>query len=94
MYALLIEVNANESHVDQARKALPEIAVPRAKEMGAVSAIWLAPAGTGRGVSVAVFNSEEEARQAASQFTVGQPMGPVEGVTARTIEVREVLAQL
>ena len=36
----------------------------------------------------------QEARQAASNFTVGQPMGPVEGVTARTIEVREVLAQL
>ncbi|MBA3744636.1 hypothetical protein [Sporichthya sp.] len=94
MYALLIEVNANDSHVEQARKALPEMAVPMAKEMGAVSGVWLAPGGTDRGISMTVFNSEQEARQAASQFTVGQPMGPVEGVTARIIEVREVLAQL
>ena len=94
MYALFIEVNADDSKVEQARKFLPEVAVPGAKEMGAVSAVWLAPAGTDRGVSVALFNSEQEARQAASQFTVGESAGPVEGVTVRTVEVREVLAQL
>ena len=94
MYGLFIEVNANDSHVEQARTALPEMAVPMAKEMGAVSGVWLAPTGTDRGIAVTLFNSEHEAREAASHFTVGQPMGPVDGVTARTIEVREVLAQL
>ena len=94
MHAVFIEVNANDSHVEQARTALPEMAVPMAKEMGAVSGVWLSPSGTDRGVAMMVFSSEDEARQAASQFTVGQPMGPVEGVTARTVEVREVLAQL
>jgi hypothetical protein len=94
MYALFIEVNANDSHVEQARKALPEMAVPAAKEMGAVSGYWLAPGGSDRGISVALFNSEQEAEKAATQFTVGGQAGPVEGVTVRTVEVREVLAQL
>lgn len=94
MYAVFIEVNANDSHVKEARTALPEQAVPMAKEMGAVAGIWMAPSGTDRGIAVMQFNSEQEARQAAAQFVIGQEMGPVAGVTARTVEVREVLAQL
>jgi hypothetical protein len=94
MYALFMEVNADDSHLEQARRVLPEVAVPMAKENGAMLGVWLAPSGTGRGVSITVYNSEEEARQAASRFTVGEPVGIVEGVTARTVEVREVVAQL
>jgi hypothetical protein len=94
MFALFIEVNADESHVEQARKMLPEVAVPSAKEMGAVAGYWLAPAGSGRGVSFTVFASEAEAQKAASEFTVGQSLGPAPSVTVRTVEVREVLAHL
>lgn len=94
MHALFIEVNANDSHVEEARRALPEMAVPMAKELGAIAGVWMAPSGTDRGIAVMQFNSEQEARQAASQFTVGEPAGPVEGVITRTVEVREILAQL
>ncbi len=93
MFALFIEVNADESHVPEARKMLPEVAVPGAKESGAIGGYWLAPSG-GRGLSVTAYDSEEQAREASTGFTVGEPVGLVEGVTVRTVEVREVLAHL
>jgi hypothetical protein len=93
MYAVFIEVNADESHVEEARKRLPETAVPAAREMGARGAYWLAPVG-GRGLAVLIFDEEEQARRSAGQFQVGESAGPVEGVTFRTVEVREVLASL
>ena len=95
MYAVFIEVDADESAVEDARERLPKFAVPNARDHGALGGYWLAPAG-GRGVSVVVFHSEEEARGAASQFTVGHP--PMENAPAnvkvRTVEVREVLASV
>ncbi|WP_445189329.1 hypothetical protein ACTXG6_20090 [Pseudonocardia sp. Cha107L01] len=93
MYAVFVEVNADESHLPEARKRLPEVAVPGAREMGARAGYWLAPV-DGRGISVVVFDEEEPARKAAGQFQVGQPVGLVEGVMVRTVEVREVLASL
>jgi hypothetical protein len=93
MYAVFVEVNADESHLEEARKRLPEVAVPGAREMGARGGYWPAPV-DGRGVSVVVFDEEEQARKSAGQFQVGEPVGLVEGVTVRTVEVREVLASL
>jgi hypothetical protein len=93
MYALFTEVDANETHVEPARQFLPQTAVPSAREQGAKAGYWLAPQG-GRGVAVVVFETEQEAREAAKQFRVGEaPMpGAPEGVTVKTVEVREVLA--
>ena len=93
MYALLVEVNATESHIEAAREVLPQFAVPAAREQGAKGGYWLAPQG-GRGVAVQVFETEEEAQKAAAMFQVGQPPMPnaPEGVTVKTVEVREVLA--
>ncbi len=53
----------------------------------------LAPQG-GRGVAIILFDTEEEARNAAAMFRVGEPPmpGAPEGVTIKTVEVREVLA--
>jgi hypothetical protein len=93
MYAVFVEVNADQSHTDEARERLPEVAVPGARGMGARGGYWLAPL-DGRGISVVVFDEEEPARKAADQFQVGEPVGVVEGVTVRTVEVREVLANL
>jgi hypothetical protein len=93
MYAVFTEVNADESHVDNAREMLPKTAVPMVKEQGAIAGFWLAPEG-GRGVSVVVFESEAAARAAAAPLKVGDQVGPVPGVTWKTIEVREVLAHL
>jgi hypothetical protein len=93
MYAVFTEVNADESHIEPARELLTQRAAPMARERGAKGGFWLAPEG-GRGVSVVVFETEADARGAAAMFRVGEPPmpGAPEGVTVRTVEVREVLA--
>ena len=95
MYAVFTEVNADESHVEAAREVLNSTAAPMAREHGAKGGYWLAPEG-GRGINVIVFETEDEARAAAAMFTVGEPPMPnaPEGVTVRTVEVREVLASV
>ena len=93
MYAVLVEVNADESVTETAREYLNRNVSPRAAERGAKAGYWLAPAG-GRGVSIVVFDTEEAAQQVASTLQVGQPPqeGAPEGVTVRNVEVREVIA--
>ena len=94
MYAVFVEVNADTSLEDQARKVLQETIAPRARDAGARAGYWLSAQG-GRGVSVTVFDSEEAARHQADQLKVGEtPLGAPPGVTFRTVEVREVLASL
>jgi hypothetical protein len=95
MHAVFTEVNANESHTETAREILSKIAAPSAREHGAKGGYWLAPQG-GRGVAVVVFDTEDAAHKAASQFTVGEPPfpGAPTDVTVRTVEVREVLASV
>jgi hypothetical protein len=94
MYAVFVEVNADASHEDQARKILQETAVPMSRDAGARAGYWLSAQG-GRGVSVTVFDSEEAARRVADQLKVGEaPPAAPPGVTFRTVEVREVLASL
>jgi hypothetical protein len=95
MYATFIEVNADESHVEAARDALPKSAVPMARDAGAKAGYWLAPQ-NGRGLSVVVFETEDEARAAAARIEVGKPPMPdaPAGVIVKTVEVREVLASV
>jgi hypothetical protein len=95
MYAVLGEVNADESVTEAGREFLNRIVVPAVRERGAKAGYWLAPSG-GRGVSVAVFDTEEEARAAASMMKVGEKPHPEapDGITLRTVEVREVIASV
>jgi hypothetical protein len=95
MHAVLVEVDVdNGVSVDEARKRLQENAPPMAREAGARAAYWLGPQ-SGRGVSVIVFDSKDDAEKLASQFHVGEaPRNAPLGVTFRTVEVREVLASL
>ena len=95
MYAVFTEVNADESHTDAGREVLPQFAAPMARQVGAKGGYWLAPQ-NGRGVAIVVFETEDEARQAAAQFTIGEPPMPnaPAGVTVKTVEVREVLASV
>jgi hypothetical protein len=95
MYALFVEVNADESHVADARTKLPEMAVPRARENGARAGYWLTPV-DGRGVAVLIYDDEQQARTAAAGWEIGAPppYAPVAGVTIRSVEVREILASL
>ena len=95
MYAVFVEVNVEDGvSVDEARKRLQETSPPMAREAGARAAYWLAPQG-GRGISVVVFDSQDEAEKMADQMHVGQaPRNAPPGVTFRTVEVREILASL
>lgn len=94
MYAVLIEVDADESHVEAARDFLPKVAAPATREAGAKGGYWLAPQ-NGRGMSVVVFDTESEARAMAAQFEVGKPTGDDNlSVIVKTVEVREVLASV
>lgn len=94
MYAVFVEVDADASVDDQARKILQETIVPMARDAGAQAGYWLSAQG-GRGISVTVFDAEETARRQADRLKVGEaPPGAPPGVTFRTVEVREVLASL
>ena len=94
MYAVFSEVNAEESHKEAGREMLNRIAVPGAKAAGAKGGYWLEPK-NGRGVSVVVFETEAEARALADRFEVGKPPPEApEGVTFKTVEVREVIASV
>lgn len=91
MYAVFTEVNASEGDVEAGREFLAERAVPAARERGAKGGYWLAPQG-GRGVGIVVYETEEDARNAAAMLRVGEPPMPGAPVTLKTVEVREVLA--
>jgi hypothetical protein len=93
MYAVFTEVNADESQIEAGREFLPQRAAPMARERGAKGGYWLAPQNR-RGVAIVVFETKEEARTAAGMFRVGEAPTPdaSEGVTVKTVEVREVLA--
>jgi hypothetical protein len=95
MYAMLIEVNADESHVEAAREDLPRSAVPIARDAGAKAGYWLAPHNN-RGVAIVVFDTEDQARAMAARIEVGKPPMPdaPAGVTVKAVEVREVLASV
>jgi hypothetical protein len=95
MYAMLIEVNADESHIEAARDVLPKSAVPMVRDAGAKAGYWLAPQ-NGRGVAVVVFDTEDEARAVAAGVEVGKPPMPdaPAGVIVKAVEVREVIASV
>jgi hypothetical protein len=93
MHALFVEVDSNVDDLEAARKALNEAAVPMARSAGARAGYWLAPFG-GRGVAVVLFDAADQAQAMAANIQPGQrPPGAPEGVTFRTVEVREVIAQ-
>ena len=95
MYAVVVEVNADETRNEVARGYLNQEVAPRVRDHGAKAGYWLASQG-GRGISVVVFETEDEAQQMATLLQVGQPPqeGAPEGVTVRSVEVRKVLASV
>src|SRR5439155_16876765 len=83
----------HSSHEDLARKLLQEVTVPRAKSLaGFKSGTWLRALHSDRGMSVLLFDSEDDARAAADQI---RSQGPPEGspVIMESVDAFEVLAQ-
>ena len=95
MYGLFVEVNADESVTEEARKFLNDVIAPRARAAGAKAGFWLAPM-AGRGVSITVYDRQDQAHDVAARFRVGErPSDDApEGVIVRTVEVVEVLASV
>lgn len=95
MYAVYTEVDIPEGvPTDGAAAGLQATAVPAVRAAGALSAYWL-EAMQGRALGVVMFESDAAARAAAAGLNVGdRPGNAPEGVTYRTVEVREVIAHL
>jgi len=89
MYAVVVRVTVND--VESSRKQLNEVVVLGVKQApGFKAGFWTAPpGGSGPGLSMVVFDSEENAQQAA-QMVRGGPLP--DGVELVDVEVREVVA--
>jgi hypothetical protein len=90
MHAILLEVDLSGTEREEGLKNLRETVVPQVKQApGFRSGTWLAPV-AGKGLSVVVFESEENAQAMAAMVAVGSSPSP--GVTVDRCEVREVVA--
>ena len=89
MHALVVTVTVQPSDGEEAQAQLDNVVVPMVKQLPwIVSGYWLAPV-EGHGLSVVLFENEENARAAADRA----PNAPrPDFVTFDTIEVREVVA--
>jgi hypothetical protein len=90
MHAVLLEVDLSGTDREEGLKNLRETVVPQVKQApGFESGTWLGPV-AGKGLSVVVFESEENAQAMAATVAVGSSPSP--GVTVERCEVREVVA--
>jgi len=89
MHAVLVSVSVDADVMESAQATLREQVVPTvAREPGFVAGYWLEPEHDGKGISIVVFEAEEQARQAAP--SVGP--APVPGVTIDSVDFRAVMA--
>jgi len=88
MHAVLVSVTVGTDDMESARATLQEQIVPSvAGQPGFVAGYWLEPQ-NGKGTSIVLFETEEQARQAAP--SVGP--SPAPGATIESVEFRAVAA--
>jgi hypothetical protein len=88
MHAVVVRVTVNDREAAEAR--LREEIVPRVSQLpGVVSGYWTRSDGPD-GLSMVVFDSEDDARAAADQV----PQMVSESVTLESVEVRQVVANV
>ena len=86
MHAVVVTVTIADS--ETARQQLHERVIPSVKQApGFVGGYWLAPS-DGKGLSVVVFDSEDNANAMASRIREGGI--PADNVTLESVDVREV----
>jgi len=91
MHALYVTVTIADGSYDTAHKSLSADVVPKVKSApGFVKGYWTVGADRKSGVSLVVFKSEQDAKNAA-QMARTNPTPP--GVTLGTVEIREVVAE-
>jgi hypothetical protein len=90
MYALVGHVKIDPGRIDQAEKQLSEMVIPAVSgAKGFVSGTWAHSDELGSGVSIATFETEEDARA----FLAGMqsmPMPPDSPVTIESMELYRV----
>jgi hypothetical protein len=92
MHALLVAVDIDSGRADEAVKLLHEFTIPTAQSLaGFVRGTWMRATDGTSGRGVAVFDTEEHARAAASVVQQGPPPGAP--VTFRSVDVLEVIAE-
>ena len=91
MHALLVSVNIEPGHDEEAQAQLESNVVPVVKQSpGVISGYWMRSSDGQHGSSVVLFENEEAARAAADMI----PNTPrPDFITMDSIEVREVVAQ-
>ncbi|HYT77887.1 MAG TPA: antibiotic biosynthesis monooxygenase [Actinomycetota bacterium] len=89
MYAVVVRATLDPGRAQEARAQLESAVIPFVKQVpGAVSGYWMQAADGTNGISVVLFQEEDQARKAAEMVpNVPRP----EFVTLGDIEVREVV---
>jgi len=88
MHAVVVRVSIAD--FDNARQALRNEVVPRAKQTpGFVAGYWTRSEDGHEGLSMVVVETEQAAREAAERIRAGGVVP--EGVTLESVEVREVV---
>ena len=91
MHAVLIEVDVSGVDPDQGLTALREQIAPAIRAMpGFKSGTWLPGNDEGKGLSLTVWDSEEDARGMAERFGPGS--SPTANASVIRCELREVAA--
>jgi heme-degrading monooxygenase HmoA len=91
MYAVIVEVDTSGAEREEGLRRLREEIVPAISQApGFQSGNWTRHPSEDKGLSLVVFDTEENAQATASRFEVGANPGP--GVTVVRSEVREVVA--
>ena len=93
MYANVVEVSVDAS-VDPQRKGLHEVVIPRVRQLaGVVAGHWLEPV-DGKGLSIVVFETEADAREALEKMGLTVGASPAPGVAVERVQTREVIGQI
>jgi hypothetical protein len=89
MYAVVVRVSISD--FESARKGLEEQVVPRASQApGFIAGYWTRSDEGTDGLSMLLFESEDNARAAEDMIRAGG--GRPEAVTLESVEIREVIA--
>ena len=91
MYGVLIEVDVNDVDEEQGLRVLREQIVPSIKQLpGFQSGTWLPGNEDGKGLSLTVWDNQENAQTMADRFGMGS--SPTANAWIARCEVREVAA--
>lgn len=92
MHANVVTVRIDLDFSD-ALKGLRDQVLPQVKQApGLVAGYWMRPSEDNQGTSIVVFETEQQAINAAQMIQKGS--NPMPGVTVISVETREVVANL